>query len=190
VSTSLDRLRASRLGHAGPRHPLCPRCRYDLVATIAAHGRRCPECGEAFEMSELVPEAREGDWTLWRGLRRAGLVLPVKGLVCAGVWALMLTAHHLLVPGSGWLRLLRGLLVLATGGAVGAVLAHRIDEHLGFAGLGVAVALIVVSVIVLGLGTVVAVRFGASTGDTMLPLFFACLASAGFIVKKAYLDEQ
>ncbi len=178
------------MGHVGPRHHLCPGCGYDLVATLAAHGRRCPECGYEFEMHELVPETREGDWTPWRGVRSASRVLLVKGALGAAAWALVLTLNHHLAL-SGFPRLLVGLAVLATGAAVGWVLAHRIDEHLGFAGLGVAAALTCFAMLVLGLGTTIAIQVGGvRSSDTMLALLVSCLASAGFITKKAFLDDQ
>lgn len=149
-------------------------------------------------MSDLVTEAREGDWTFWRGLRRAALVLLGKGLICAGAWGLALTAQYRLaifLRGSSWpgyvtvsLSVLTGLVVLATGGATGAVLVRRIDEHLGFAGLGVALVLVAVAGAVLSLGAMLAMRFGAT--PSVLALLIACLISTGFIVKKAFLDEQ
>lgn len=66
------------------RHPLCPECKYDLIATVESGHCVCPECGYEFEMDELRGEKRPGDWSPGRGLMivmvttclRAILILP------------------------------------------------------------------------------------------------------------------
>ena len=54
------------------RHPLCPACGYDLVASIAAKKRVCPECGETFTLEDVNWERRAGDWTLTKATLLAG----------------------------------------------------------------------------------------------------------------------
>ena len=69
------------------RHPHCPECRYDLVATVDAGRRTCPECGYEFELDELHGEKRPGDWTPLVGLRRAAVYLLLRVMVLLPVWA-------------------------------------------------------------------------------------------------------
>ena len=62
-------------------HPLCPECKYDLIATVEAGRRICPECGYEFEMYELRGEKRPGDWTFQIGLRNTVISLILRSLV-------------------------------------------------------------------------------------------------------------
>jgi predicted RNA-binding Zn-ribbon protein involved in translation (DUF1610 family) len=80
----------SRIGHTTSRHPLCPSCGYDLVATIDAGKRICPECGEAFELHDVIRAARPGDWTLARGIGRLLLRLAWRGAIALVVWTAIL----------------------------------------------------------------------------------------------------
>jgi len=69
-------------------HPLCPDCGYDLVGSVHAGGRVCPECGCNFTISELARAAKQ-NWTPAIGYRRGVTSLIVKSLiilpVCTGL---------------------------------------------------------------------------------------------------------
>lgn len=68
------------------RHPLCPHCRYDLVGTIAANKRVCPECGEPFTLNQLLKGETPGEWSAGAGLRRAAVALLIRALLCLPFW--------------------------------------------------------------------------------------------------------
>jgi hypothetical protein len=76
-----------RLDEKTRRHPLCPRCKYDLVATVQANKRVCPECGHQFTLNELIRAPREGDWTLAIGFRKALLALAARSVLVLPFWA-------------------------------------------------------------------------------------------------------
>ena len=50
---------------------MCPDCGYDLLGSVDAGGRVCPECGWRFTLGELARRGRKGDWTPALGYRRA-----------------------------------------------------------------------------------------------------------------------
>ncbi|MHC4966832.1 MAG: hypothetical protein ACYTGE_18240 [Planctomycetota bacterium] len=131
----------SRIGHTSRRHPLCPHCGYDVVATVAERGRACPECGGELDPSELRRAALPGDWTPARGLRRLVIVVAARAAVCLVAWTAVLVLCPLLC---GWLstaapgavhfvvRLACGALALLGGAVIGAVVGRRMDEVAGF----------------------------------------------------------
>jgi hypothetical protein len=131
----------SRIGHIPRRHPICPDCGYDLVATIEAGRRVCPECGIEFELGELGRSTLPGDWTLARGLRRLVIVVTARSAACLVAWMVLLVLCSMLC---GWLGTVAsrgvlllvwvgcGVLVLIGGAVVGAVVGRRIDEAAGF----------------------------------------------------------
>jgi ribosomal protein S27AE len=134
-------MRVSRIGHFSRRHPICPRCGYDLVATIAAERRTCPECGYEFELGELRRSTAPGDWTPARGLGRLVIVVMLRSAACLVAWMALLILCSMLC---GWLATVVsrsvlvvvwlgcGCLVLVSGAVVGAVVGRRIDELAGF----------------------------------------------------------
>ncbi len=125
------------------RHPLCAECGYDLVGTVEADRRTCPECGVEFELADLVHERLPGDWTPWRGLRRAALRLGLKSAVCVPVLVGLMVLVSFVFSSPPFVP---AFLVFAVAGvALGVVLGHRLFEHAGFVsawvtGLGIALA--------------------------------------------------
>ncbi len=109
-------------------HPLCPTCGYDLVGTVAARRRTCPECGNDF-----TPAGPAGtrQWTPWTGVRRVTLTLlwrsVVGGLLCAGL-------DWLIIPESSSPPYWGMAFVLALAGvALGWSLTFDLSLHAGFA---------------------------------------------------------
>lgn len=68
------------------RHPLCPECRYDLIATVDSGSRICPECGYEFELSELRGEKRPGEWSPGRGLMIAAFTTLIRAILILPIW--------------------------------------------------------------------------------------------------------
>ena len=68
------------------KHPLCPECRYNLVATVDAGKRICPECGYEFELSELRGEKRPGEWSPMRGLTIAVVTTCLRAILILPFW--------------------------------------------------------------------------------------------------------
>ena len=134
----------SQVGHTQRRHPLCPYCGYDLVATLAHDGRRCPECGSDFELHELHRSTAPGEWTPMRGLRNLGLALLWRCGLAAVVWAAALAGMEWIfsllrqwVAGWGivaWVVVLGGALCFIAGIA-GARIGRHLEEIAGFAGM-------------------------------------------------------
>lgn len=122
------------------RHPLCPNCGYDLVATVEAGRTICPECGHEFEIGELRHAVLPGDWTIGRGLGRASLRLLVRAAPCLLVWTGILWA---VIALAGWISAGRHwyvvliaylgalLILMIASGSIGRVLAKGMDEQAG-----------------------------------------------------------
>ncbi len=111
-------------------HPLCPDCGYDLVGSVHAGGRVCPECGCSFTIQDLARAAKQ-NWTPAIGYRRAVTSLTIKSLlilpVCTGL--LWLVTPALWAP-----RYWVVVLVLAIGGFVlGFVVCRNLPERTGLA---------------------------------------------------------
>jgi hypothetical protein len=117
------------------RHPLCPGCKYDLVATVQANRRVCPECGYEFEMYELSGEKRPGDWTFGIGLRRAFIFLLVRSLLILPVWvAIVCLVMPLLSMFPVSIGAFAGIaIILALPGCmIGYLLGSKLSEYAGF----------------------------------------------------------
>jgi len=134
---------SNRLGHTG-RTPICPQCRYNLVATLDHGLRRCPECGYEFESHEIVRQQAPHDWTIWKGLRSASIVLTLRGtlalmvcviglFLCDWLLAFLITSVGG-VPALLSLFILLAGLVLA-GFVFGKFLSHDLSEHVGIEGI-------------------------------------------------------
>jgi len=179
--------------HTGPRHPLCPSCRYDLVATVEADGRVCPECGRAFELDELIRESRPDDWTVGRCLRRLAVHIGVRGLASFALWSLW-------VAGLGWMfdqleaSLLLGLVVavanVIVGAVVGAVMWGRFYETVGADDALLVAVLIVATWAAIWLGSAL---IGLLGGIAPAPAGFAVLsggvAATAVLVKRAFFSD-
>ena len=117
------------------RHPLCPQCRYDLIATVEAGRHICPECGYEFEAWELRGKKRPGEWTMWTGLRRVLVSLMLRSLIIlplwAGlVWVLSSVLANITLGGRGF----TGIAIILTipGIAIGHVLMTGLADRAGF----------------------------------------------------------
>lgn len=130
------------------RHPQCSECGYDLVGTVAAGGRTCPECGEGFTLGDLRVELRADDWTPLRGMRTLAMALVVRMLWLIPLWVGVLWAlspvlrfftQTIRYRTYGWLALL--LAVPAC--VLGYLVARNTVEILGCASIVVYVFVIV-----------------------------------------------
>ncbi len=119
------------------RHPLCPKCRYDLVATIDANKRICPECGYEFSLNELIRAPREGDWTPATGLRDAAMQVLVRMLMLLPIWAAaygLISIGIATIPGPGWGMMTIVILVFfmfIPGMVIGKMIAKELTETAG-----------------------------------------------------------
>ena len=115
------------------QHPCCPDCGYDLLGTVDAGGRVCPECGEAFTLAELA-EGRA--WTPAGGYRRAAMVLAVRSLVC---FPACIGLARLVTPALASPPYWGAVLILSLAGfGLGVVLCFDLQAHAGLDGLGLA----------------------------------------------------
>ncbi|MHC4217762.1 MAG: hypothetical protein ACYSU7_04820 [Planctomycetota bacterium] len=188
----------SRIGHTPRRHPTCPHCGYDLVATVDAGGRVCPECGYEFELSELGRSAMPGDWTPARGLRRLVAVVAIRAAVCLVVWTVLLVALSMLCGGvrsvapAGVLMAVWvccGVLVLISGAVVGAVVGRRLEEAAGFrAPFLLAVPIIAAAVAIVGGATLAAVVGHGMLGGPGISITAAFLAAV--LIVRGYLASE
>ncbi len=172
------------------RHPLCPYCRYDLVATVKVGGRVCPECGEDFELHELIREPRPGEWTDTVGLRRLTVSLLVRGVIGLGIWALWLW-------GVSGLTINNGIKILAVyaghviiGVIVGKVQWKGLRERSGFDGLIPACAAILAAWFTIAVGAaLIGLLTPLSTAHAGTAAFTAAIAALVVILPAAFLDE-
>jgi hypothetical protein len=155
------------------RHPLCPACGYDLVATVAASKRICPECGAAFELADLNYEVRKGDWTASTALGRALRVLFVRslwataatcGLSIAGAWM-----HSIGAP-----RLLPFLIAVLGACLLGLIYSRHLTDQAGFEGPA-----LIIGACVAALATAL---IGHSAAFVVLPSRVGLLGSMDFII--------
>jgi hypothetical protein len=122
------------------RHPLCPYCQYDLIATVdpfTPRYVRCPECGEGIEPEDFYFEPRPGEWTLSTGLRNCAVSLATRIFMGIIIWSVVLLAMDQLLTAilgpTGMLSLWTMLLPLTGGGMlIGWVMYFRLTEHAGF----------------------------------------------------------
>ncbi|UCD73857.1 MAG: hypothetical protein JSV91_08660 [Phycisphaerales bacterium] len=157
-------------------HPLCPKCKYDLVATVAEGRNICPECGYEFETGELRHAVLPDDWTIWRGLRRAALHLVLRSSVCLAVWTGLLWAVTALAAwissGRPWFVVLSSyvvalLILMITAGGIGRALARGMEEKAGVVSILVAALVTVFACVVVAAGTLI-VNILSSGGGTGL----------------------
>lgn len=126
--------------HDRVRHPLCPYCHYDLVATVDPYSPRfvrCPECGEAIEPNELHYQARPGEWTPLTGVRNAAVSILVRALVIAAIWAALLVGMDAVLSailGTTGVLYLRVMILplLIVGLILGKLMHWKLEVHAGF----------------------------------------------------------
>jgi hypothetical protein len=182
----------------GRRHPLCPHCGYDLVVTVDEGRRTCPECGNPFDLGELRHEVRAGDWTIWRGIGRAALVLCAKGVICAAVWAILVWGAAALPALAGpslppllnlLLTALCGLLVLAGGATVGWVLARGLVDDVGFTGAIPIVLATAFAWAAIAAGGLAARLLGGAAAPSIAVLAVCGVLALGLIVRTILMEE-
>jgi len=189
----------SRIGQTSTRHPLCPNCGYDLVATVDAGGTVCPECGYAFELHELGREVRPDDWTLARGLRRLALALGVRVVACFIGFTAILWAADALINALGpkvpmgmkvMLIFVAAVTIFTAGGGVGHILARDAEERAGFVSPLLAVVITLVGWVVIIFSVVTVQMLGGLAGGTSAGVI---LVSAGFsfiaVIRALYFGE-
>ncbi len=80
----------------------CPRCRYDLTGSLAAHRWSCPECGYNFTLDELRsitenPSLRPGPKALVRSAAGQLGAMFAVGAICVVVVVLYLAIAFFLI---------------------------------------------------------------------------------------------
>jgi hypothetical protein len=188
----------SRIGHTSRRHPVCPGCGYDLVATIADGKRTCPECGCEFDLGELRRATMPGDWTPARGLLHLVIVVTARSAACLAAWTVLLALCSMLcawlrTAASGAVLLLVwvgcGGLVLIGGAVVGAVVGRRLDETAGFRSPVLLAAPIIGAAVAISGGAALAAIMGhaalAGPGISITALLLAVV-----LIVRAYLAAE
>ena len=174
----------------GRRHPLCPYCRYDLVATVHGGGNTCPECGESFEPHELLREHRPGDWTERTGLVTLFTSLLLRSIIGLGIWALWLwlvslipITHALLI-----VVILAGHIIVAV--IVAKIMWTRLRERCGFDGLFPAGLAILAAWLTCSAGAALIGRVTTmSSSHAALAAFLAAVTALITIGPSAILDD-
>jgi hypothetical protein len=175
------------------RHPLCPECRYDLIATVAAGRTTCPECGYEFEAWELRGEKHAGEWTPLVGLRRAVISLAIRSLIILPLWAGLvwgLTPLLLMFPLG--IRVFGGIAILLAipGCLIGHVLASGLADRAGFQSmlLGFLAAVFAVTTIISGImiAQIANPLPGWQGGFTAIA---TSLFAVGWIIRATLLDD-
>jgi ribosomal protein S27AE len=147
----------SPVGHAKRRHPLCPSCGYDLVATIHEGKWICPECGEEFNLDDVRREVWPGNWTFPVGLRKLLISLLVRSVVAAIVWSsgTWFTFWFTRLFPAGTFRSRAMLIIYLLGAGFGAVVglieSRRLTDRAGFAGwLVTSLAVAACAIVIIG----------------------------------------
>ena len=139
TTTTPDSLQAHRqVGHGKRRYPLCPDCEYNLVATVDAGGRTCPECGEEFDLHDLDWQAGANEWTLREGMMSLAWALARRGAFCGLAWLLLVCGVLMLMDLTGmnsfWVTI--GVVAgPAAGWWLGGVMARDCEDIAGCTGL-------------------------------------------------------
>ncbi len=168
-------------------HPPCPDCGYDLLGTVQAGGRVCPECGVSFTLAELA-EGREEIWTPAYGYRRAVTILAARSLVCLPVCtglAMLVTPALHSPPYWG------AVLILSIAGfGLGFVLCFNLSAHTGLSGprlapvaVGLAWGIVIVAVVISHLLLLPLPGWSAAYAQTTVAAFATL-----WIVKEMILD--
>ena len=159
------------------RHPLCPECGYDLVATVDAGRRICPECGCEFELSDLAHQSRSDDWTISKGLRAAAGWLAVKTIIAGALWCSVLWLSsifpllHLTYFGA--------VVALAVGAGMGALIGIRLVDQAGFAGrLLTGLAIISAAIAIIGGAQAMSPWLGPVTGYVWVRVLVPAMGGA------------
>ncbi|MCZ6836774.1 MAG: hypothetical protein O7G85_13445 [Planctomycetota bacterium] len=177
------------------RHPHCPECKYNLIATVEANHLTCPECGYEFELDELWHSKRPGEWSLFIGLRRALMFLFVRSLVMTlfFVGLLWITQPLIVMYNFNFhAKVLLGMSILfiLPGFFIGHTLSKKLSEYAGFQSilLGVIASAFALGVV---LGSVMILQqfqyFPGWRGPMIIvsTSFFAI----GWIIRNTFIDD-
>jgi len=173
------------------RHPLCPSCDYDLVATLAANRRICPECGEEFELGDLKYEWRQGDWSNTVAIRRGLLALCSRLLIGLFV-ATLLSAAIIWTVNHQMPRPIPFLLAVAQAFAIGVTCSRRLLDQAGYESILLIIGACLVAAAASALGFLAAAQWIVAPRLTSI-LFLEALAIAGawaFIVHALVMDAE
>ena len=173
------------------RHPLCPHCDYDLIATLAANKRICPECGEGFDLGDLKYEWRQGDWSNAVAARRGLLTLGLRFILAAALAtafsALAIELMNLRLP-----RILTFLVALAQACAVGAACSRKLVDQAGFESILLTLGACLMALAASALGYLAAVQFVIAPTFTGIAFMHVLVAVAGawvWIIHSLLLDQ-
>ncbi|HWB19648.1 MAG TPA: hypothetical protein VG711_05050 [Phycisphaerales bacterium] len=118
------------------RHPICPYCDYDLVATVADNRRICPECGESFEPGDLRYQPIPGDFTPAVAFRRTLAAMLVRAFKSLLVFLPAMGALLLAATLGKYVLLLAVLFVTPFIGVwIGRIFARNLEEVVGYSGI-------------------------------------------------------
>ncbi|UCD73856.1 MAG: hypothetical protein JSV91_08655 [Phycisphaerales bacterium] len=165
------------------RHPLCPECGYDLIATVEAGRRICPECGCEFDPSELRPETLPGDWTIARGLRRATTSLLIRAIPALGVWFAFTWFHTAFTRQLGDTIVWITFISVIPGVLIGAILAWKLSSNAGFASRLLVVMAVAVLTLVIAAGSfLVHLLVSPLTSPAVYYTAIAAVCAVGIII--------
>jgi hypothetical protein len=133
------------------RHPLCPYCHYDLIATVADNNRTCPECGAHFNLDELHYQPAESDWSARDALSALMRATALRGCLAVLAWMILAAAANLL----GNIPAMHGLIPLIVGAAggylIGRILIEGLAGQAGFDSLIVPLTAAAAAFVVVGI---------------------------------------
>lgn len=174
------------------RHPLCPACGYDLVATLAADKRVCPECGEPFSPSQLNWEIRPGDWSAATAIR-FGVRALAKRTLLATIAAALMSAAALWLADHDAPRIATLVVALAQMSALGLIMSKGLLEEAGFESMFLIIGACAAVVLAAGVGAVVADHFVQTPKGALVLLMHMLLSIVGswvWIIHHLVMDAQ
>src|SRR5687768_16806507 len=114
------------------RHPLCPYCHYDLIATVADNKRVCPECGAEFNLDELHYQPAESDWSMGEAIVTLSRSIALRGCLALIAWMILAAAANLLSNIPAMLGLIPLMIGAAGGYLLGRILIEGLSEQAAF----------------------------------------------------------
>ena len=173
------------------RHPLCPNCDYDLVATLAANKRICPECGEEFEVGDLKYEWRHGDWSNAVALR-LGLLALGSRLLMGMVVAMLLSTAIIWAVNHQMARLLSFVLALAQAFAMGVACSRRLLDQAGYESILLIIGACIIAALATALGFLAAAQWIIVPRFTSILLLeaLAIVGAWAYIIHALVMDAE
>jgi len=154
------------------RRVLCPNCGYDVRASIAADGARCPECGVFTSTAELNDPFARPEVQRYSRLTTYALFVPALVALAAGGFLTVLE-HNRASDGAFFLAAQVAVLVVAVITLAAVVVtflyAMVLWKHESHVTRFVSAMLYVFAVIVTNIGLTVAGVFALTLFDDLLP---------------------